>query len=69
MEYEYEPGYEESYRKALIRSFKKQIDDKFFPFIIIDCVNARTDNYREMVSYCSKKDFQVCIYEKFRIFC
>ncbi|KAB7501915.1 YLP motif-containing protein 1 [Armadillidium nasatum] len=38
MEYEYEAHLEDQYRQALVRSFKKQIDEGFFPFIIIDCV-------------------------------
>ncbi|XP_064101704.1 uncharacterized protein LOC135212188 [Macrobrachium nipponense] len=61
MEYEYEPDLEDSYRLSLIKSFKKQVDDGFFPFIVIDCVNHRLDHFSEIVSYGKKNSFEVYI--------
>lgn len=59
MEYEYEPELESRYRQALVKSFKKQVDEGFFPFIIIDCVNTFTSDYLEICNYARKNDFEV----------
>ncbi|XP_013386557.1 YLP motif-containing protein 1 isoform X2 [Lingula anatina] len=61
MEYEYEPELEESYRQSLLKSFKKTIDDGFFPFIIVDAVNDRIRYFEEFWSYAKSKGFQVYI--------
>jgi YLP motif-containing protein 1 len=57
----YEADLEESYRSSLVKSFKKQIDDRYFPFIIVDAVNSRTKHYEEMWSYAMQKGFEVQI--------
>lgn len=59
MEYEYEGELESSYRASLIKSFKKQVDDGFFPFIIVDCINDQVSHFSEMANYAKKNDFEV----------
>lgn len=50
---------EETYRSSLFKSFKKTIDDRFFPFIIVDAVNGKSKQYEEYWSYAKQKGFQV----------
>ena len=59
MEYEYDADLEKSYRASLQKVFKKTVDDGFFHFIIVDCVNSRTEHYDEMCSYASSRGFKV----------
>lgn len=61
MEYEYEGELESSYRASLIKSFKKQVDDGFFPFIIVDCINDQVSHFSEMANYAKKNDFEVSV--------
>lgn len=63
MQYEYEAELEESYRTSLIKSFKKQIDDGYFSFIMVDCINHLTKHYEEMWSYAKQRGFEVYIAE------
>ena len=58
-QYEYEAALEENYRSSLIKSFKKQIDDGYFSFIMVDCINNLTKHYEEMWSYAKQKGFEV----------
>lgn len=60
MEYEYEAEVEESYRNSLIKSFKRQVDEGFFPFIIIDCINNHTSHFSEIAAYAKRQGFEVC---------
>lgn len=55
---------EPSYRASFIKSFKKQIDDGYFPFMIVDAVNAKTKHYEEMWSYAMQKGFEVLSLER-----
>ena len=57
--YEYEEALVERYREIFVKSFKKQIDDGLFPFIIVDCINDKTRHYEEMWSYAKQKGFEV----------
>lgn len=59
MEYEYESGMEDSYRQNMYKSFKKTIDDGFFPFIIVDAINDRVKQFDEFWSYAKSRGFQV----------
>lgn len=59
LEYEYEPELEDSYRQNMFKSFKKTIDDGFFPFIIVDAVNEKVKHFEEFWSYAKSKGFQV----------
>ena len=58
-QYEYEAELEDTYRASLIKSFKKQIDDGYFSFIMVDCINNLTKHYEEMWSYAKQKGFEV----------
>ena len=58
-QYEYEAELEDTYRASLIKSFKKQIDDGYFSFIMVDCINNRTKHYEDMWSYAKQKGFEV----------
>ena len=59
MKYEYDAELESSYRSSLVKSFKKQIDDGYFSFILVDCINDKTEHYRPMWSYAKQKGFEV----------
>lgn len=61
LQYEYEPDLEEVYRQSILKSFKKTIDDGFFPFIIYDCVNEKVRHFEEFWSYAKSKGFQVYV--------
>lgn len=61
LQYEYEPDLEEVYRQSILKSFKKTIDDGFFPFIIYDCVNEKVQHFEEFWSYAKSKGFQVYV--------
>ena len=50
---------EESYRASLVKSFKKQVDDGYFSFIMVDCINDKTSHYQEMWSYAKQRGFEV----------
>ena len=45
----------------MFKSFKKTIDDGFFPFIIMDAVNERVKHFEEFWSYAKSKGFQVAL--------
>ncbi|XP_059096221.1 YLP motif-containing protein 1-like isoform X2 [Tigriopus californicus] len=59
--YEYEPELEPNFRQSLVKSFKKQIDDGYFSFIMVDCINDKTEHFEEMWSYAKQKGFEVYI--------
>jgi YLP motif-containing protein 1 len=59
MEYEYESFMENSYRVSMLKSFKKTVDDGYFPFIIVDAVNNKIRQFEEFWSYANSKGFQV----------
>lgn len=59
LEYEYEAEMESAYRQNMLKSFKKTIDDGFFPFIIVDAVFDRIKHFEEFWSYAKSKGFQV----------
>ena len=50
---------EASYLDSLIKSFKKNIQDGFFPFIIVDCISDKVKKYDEMYNFAKSKGFQV----------
>ncbi|CAF0753663.1 unnamed protein product [Adineta steineri] len=59
MEYEYDVKMEEAYRKSLIKLVKKSIDDRFYPFLIIDQNNEQLAHFRDMADYAEANQFQV----------
>ncbi|ESO90064.1 hypothetical protein LOTGIDRAFT_123812, partial [Lottia gigantea] len=63
LEYQYEAEVEEAYRQSLYKSFKKTIDDGFFPFIVIDATHEKVKHFEEFWSYAKSKGFQVYIVE------
>lgn len=63
LEYEYEQPVEEAYRQSLLKSFKKTVDDGFFPFIIVDATNEKVVHFSEFWSYAKSRGFQVYVGE------
>uniref|UniRef100_A0A8D8U2Z2 YLP motif-containing protein 1 n=1 Tax=Cacopsylla melanoneura TaxID=428564 RepID=A0A8D8U2Z2_9HEMI len=65
-EYEYEPELEESYRQSLLKSFKKNVTDAFFSFLIVDANNDQLSYYADMYLHAKSKGFAVYIVETSR---
>ncbi|XP_069807271.1 YLP motif-containing protein 1 isoform X2 [Dendropsophus ebraccatus] len=63
MEYEYEPEMEDSYRSGMLKTFKKTLDDGFFPFIILDSVHDRVRHFEQFWSAAKTKGFEVYLAE------
>uniref|UniRef100_A0AAV2KD11 YLP motif-containing protein 1 n=1 Tax=Knipowitschia caucasica TaxID=637954 RepID=A0AAV2KD11_KNICA len=63
LEYEYEPEMEETYRSSMLKTFKKTLDDGFFPFIILDTVNDRVRHFDQFWSAAKTKGFEVYLAE------
>lgn len=59
MEYEFDDEREPLYRAQLIRQFKKTLDEGYFSFVIVDCVNEYVRHFEEMVNAATQKRFQV----------
>ena len=53
----------------MLKSFKKTIDDGFFPFIIVDAVFDRVKHFEEFWSYAKSKGFQVPDFLQSRMIC
>jgi len=62
MEYEYDAAMEASYQVSFLKSFKRQIDDCYFSFIIVDAVFDKVAQLDEFWSYAMSKGFQVSSY-------
>lgn len=60
MEYEYDAGLEPTYKGSFLKSFRRQIDDCYFNFIIVDAIFDKIDYLDEFWSYAKSKGFQVC---------
>ena len=67
LEYEYDAALEPNYRQSLIKSFKKQVDNLLFNFIIVDAVFDKVDHFEEIWSYAKSKGFQVGIISWFQL--
>ncbi|KAM9840266.1 uncharacterized protein ylpm1 [Aulostomus maculatus] len=63
LEYEYEPEMEDTYRSSMLKTFKKTLDDGFFPFIILDTINDRVKHFDQFWSAAKTKGFEVYIAE------
>lgn len=63
LEYEYEPEMEDTYRSSMLKTFKKTLDDGFFPFIILDTINDRVKHFEQFWSAAKTKGFEVYIAE------
>lgn len=57
--YEYELGKEEDYMQYLVRSFKKNVIDNLFNFIIVDAWNDKLHQYFEMHDIATKHGYVV----------
>ena len=40
-EYEYDEAMEPSYRKSMLKSFVKTLEEGFFPMVVVDAVNHK----------------------------
>ncbi|XP_073442991.1 YLP motif-containing protein 1 [Dendrobates tinctorius] len=63
MEYEYEPDMEDTYRCGMLKTFKKTLDDGFFPFIILDSIHDRVRHFEQFWSAAKTKGFEVYLAE------
>ncbi|XP_075188429.1 YLP motif-containing protein 1 [Anomaloglossus baeobatrachus] len=63
MEYEYEPEMEDTYRCGMLKTFKKTLDDGFFPFIILDSIHDRVRHFEQFWSAAKTKGFEVYVAE------
>ncbi|KAM9354988.1 uncharacterized protein ylpm1 [Pholidichthys leucotaenia] len=63
LEYEYEPEMEDTYRGSMLKTFKKTLDDGFFPFIILDSINDRVKHFDQFWSAAKTKGFEVYLAE------
>jgi hypothetical protein len=63
MEYEYDPKMEETYRRSLIKLVRKSIDDRFYPFLIVDQNNEQLGHFRDVADYAEANQFQVYFVE------
>ncbi|XP_077598366.1 uncharacterized protein ylpm1 [Stigmatopora nigra] len=63
LEYEFEPELEGMYRISMLKTFKKTLDDGFFPFIILDTINDRVSHFEQFWSAAKTKGFEVYIAE------
>ncbi len=59
---------EDIYRQSLVKSFKKQVDDGYFTFLIVDCINDKTKHYSEMWSYAKQRGFEVRTANRFSFY-
>lgn len=59
---------EDTYRSSMLKTFKKTLDDGFFPFIILDTINDRVKHFDQFWSAAKTKGFEVsCVHEWVRI--
>ncbi|XP_076874241.1 uncharacterized protein ylpm1 isoform X2 [Brachyhypopomus gauderio] len=63
LEYEYEPEMEDTYRNSMLKTFKKTLDDGFFPFIILDAINDKVKYFDQFWSAAKTKGFEVYVAE------
>ncbi|XP_060772170.1 YLP motif-containing protein 1 isoform X3 [Neoarius graeffei] len=63
LEYEYEPEMEDTYRNSMLKTFRKTLDDGFFPFIILDAINERVKYFDQFWSAAKTKGFEVYVAE------
>ena len=63
MKYEYDAQMEETYRRNLIKLVRKSIDDRFYPFLIVDQNNERLEHFRDIIEYAEINQFQIYFVE------
>lgn len=55
---------EDTYRSSMLKTFKKTLDDGFFPFIILDTINDRVKHFDQFWSAAKTKGFEVSCVQK-----
>jgi len=68
MEYDYDAAMETSYQVSFLKSFKRQIDDCYFSFIIVDAVFDKVAQLDEFWSYAMSKGFQASLSSSILLF-
>lgn len=63
MEYEFDSGLENNYRKQMLKTFRKTVEDGFFHFILIDNINQKLSHFDEFWSVGKQAGFQVYVAE------
>ena len=58
-EYEYDPDMEDVYRSSFLKSFKKQVENCHFSFIVVDAVFDRAQDVDEFCAAAKMHAFQV----------
>ena len=48
-------------RSNLEKSFKKNIDGGYFPFLIVDAINEKVEHFSGMWSHAKQNGFEVCL--------
>ena len=59
LEYEYDPDMEDTYRQSFFKTFKKQVENNFFSFIIVDAVLEKTKHVEQFYTHAKTYGFQV----------
>lgn len=59
--YEYEAEMEEAYCGSLLKSFRKTVDGRLFPFLLVDAVLAHTRLLEQFAGYAKTQGFQVYV--------
>lgn len=59
MLYDFDSKMEKAYAESLLKAFRKQIDNGYFNFIVVDAVFDKTDLLDRFWSYAKVKGFQV----------
>ena len=54
---------EETYRRSLNKSVRKSIDDRFYPFLIVDQNNESLSHFLDLVEYAESHQFRVYFVE------
>lgn len=50
---------EDTYRNSMLKTFRKTLDDGFFPFIILDAINEKVKYFDQFWSAAKTKGFEV----------
>lgn len=59
--YEYEAEMEEAYCGSLLKSFRKTVDGRLFPFLLVDAVMSQARQLEQFAGYAKAQGFQVYV--------
>ena len=62
--YEYDEPMEPSYYKSLLKMFKKNVEQGFYPFLIVDAVFQKLTDFEEYWSFAKSKGFSARVHVK-----